>query len=168
MKKLHNVSINFNSKSELKEIEKTLNKLGCLSDLDWNNKYRNGNNITNVVIKHHKGLWFYEIHSHSGLFSDKKYNNLECFLYDYYGLKYKEFFIEYCEKFIDGTERICQVCELIDTHCEGAKCEVAYENYLPTLQRKEVMKDICSDFDFRNKYNSMSIRNKVGFKKYLK
>lgn len=81
--------------------------------------------------------------------------------------KHEDFFIEYCESFIYGTDRICSLCELQGTHCEGSMCDDSYDSYLLDIINKEAMKDIRSDFYFRNKYNSMSIKSKIGFKKYL-
>lgn len=79
----------------------------------------------------------------------------------------EDFFIEYCEKFIDGTERICTLCELEGTHCEGRNCDEAYDNYMSVISRKELLKDVRSDFDWRNKYSRLSLSNKVKLKMYL-
>lgn len=166
MKKLCNVSIKYNSLEELLEIEEALNNLGYKGDENWNNTFKNLSDFNHVIVNMFCGYFSYAIHNHDG--GNRVYNCLNDFIYDYYGLRYKEFFIEYMESFVDGELVIFEVCDLINTHCEFSKCEQSYEEYMSNIKFDFMKKDFSKDFDFRNKYNNMSIRNKVGLKRFLR
>ena len=79
----------------------------------------------------------------------------------------EDLYTMYCESRIDGTEKICIVCHLEGTHCEGLECENSYNKFLEQDKFKQVIKELRKDEYLRNKYNSFSITQKLRFKKYI-
>lgn len=81
---------------------------------------------------------------------------------------HKDLYISYCENVIDrNIDVVCSVCELQGTHCEGRRCEESYTEYTEGLEIETVLKEVYKDCSLRNMYNSMSISEKIRFKKYI-